>query len=301
MRIATHDQRFHADDLFAVVILEGLFGDDCSVEVLRSRETHKLIRADFRIDVGGRYKPGDGDFDHHQDNAPKRQNGEPYAAAGLVWDVFGFRLVKHIRPDLNEHQVAEIAQDMDRFLFRPLDLADNGMTPDIVEREAYTLVHMVDALNPAGFSVTDEERDMAFHNALNIAWNVILSEIQHSADRVLARGLVKEALARRKDNRIVVLEKCVPWQQTVCKDPDALYVVFPEVGGENWRVQAVPPQPGSFDKRKPLPAEWGGLNGDDLVLRTEVSDAVFCHKNLFIAGAKTREGATALARLAMDS
>ncbi len=63
MRVATHPGGFHADDVFAIAALRLVHGD---LEVVRSRDPEVLAAADLRVDVGGRYAPATGDFDHHQ-------------------------------------------------------------------------------------------------------------------------------------------------------------------------------------------------------------------------------------------
>ena len=61
----------------------------------------------------------------------------------------------------------------------------------------------------------------------------------------------------------------------------------------------MPTAPGSFENRRSLPAEWGGLRSDELAAATGVDDAVFAHVAGFYASAGSRDGITALAKLAM--
>jgi uncharacterized UPF0160 family protein len=100
------------------------------------------------------------------------------------------------------------------------------------------------------------------------------------------------------DKEILTLDEGMPWQRTVLEHSEyILYVVFPS--GGTWRVQAVPEKLGSFNVRQPLPQEWAGLPEEELKKITGVDDAVFCHPGRFICGARTKEGALALARLAL--
>ena len=64
-------------------------------------------------------------------------------------------------------------------------------------------------------------------------------------------------------------------------------------------VDAMPPEPGSFAQRLPLPKAWAGLQGEELAAQTGVADAVFVHLRRFVAAARTREGALAMARAAL--
>src|SRR3989344_4003440 len=89
--IATHDGNFHADDVFAIAILKMIYPD---VVVVRTRDNALMEKADLRVDVGFKYDPSTGDFDHHQaGGAGKRANGIEYAACGLIWKHFGQLLV----------------------------------------------------------------------------------------------------------------------------------------------------------------------------------------------------------------
>ena len=51
--------------------------------------------------------------------------------------------------------------------------------------------------------------------------------------------------------------------------------------------------------RRDLPEGWAGLRDKELARVTGVSDAVFAHRNRFMAVAKSKEGAIALAKLAL--
>jgi uncharacterized UPF0160 family protein len=50
-----------------------------------------------------------------------------------------------------------------------------------------------------------------------------------------------------------------------------------------------------------MPSSWAGKNANELSEITGVTDVTFCHKGLFIAGAKSKEGAIKLARLAIEN
>ena len=66
-------------------------------------------------------------------------------------------------------------------------------------------------------------------------------------------------------------------------------------------VNTIRTKPGSFDSRKNLPEAWGGLRDEELARISGVPDATFCHKGLFLAIAKTKEGALKLAEKALSN
>ncbi|MGL4368884.1 MAG: MYG1 family protein, partial [Spirochaetota bacterium] len=113
-----------------------------------------------------------------------------------------------------------------------------------------------------------------------------------------ARGKVQEAIRASKDPRFVVLESYCPWQEVVVLETQAQFVLFPSSTGD-WRIRAVPDKIGSFYTRRSFPKHWGGLSREELAAVTGVEDATFCHPALFIAGAKSKEGAMKLLNLAI--
>ena len=67
-------------------------------------------------------------------------------------------------------------------------------------------------------------------------------------------------------------------------------MLFPGVQ-KDWKLVAIPPSEHAFGQKRSLPAAWAGLSGDELAIVSGEDSAVFCHKNLFIAGFSTRDGA----------
>jgi uncharacterized UPF0160 family protein len=57
----------------------------------------------------------------------------------------------------------------------------------------------------------------------------------------------------------------------------------------------MPPEPGSFEQRLPLPQAWAGLQDAALAEASGVADAVFVHLRRFVGAARSRAGALDLA------
>ena len=279
----THSHLFHADDVFAAAVLRLLQPD---LEIRRSRDPAVVGRAALAFDVGG------GRYDHHQPGGNgQRENGIPYAAFGLIWRDYGARVCGS----------AAVAAEVDRLLVQAIDASDNGVDLAVPVRADVTPVGLDSVLfwlNPSWQEA--QEPDSAFEEALVLAQLILRRAIARAQGKLSAVEIVRAAAAAAADPRIIVLEERVAWQSEVCaRAPDALYVVFPSP--EEWCVQAVPLQPDSFEMRRPLPAAWAGLRDEALQAATGVADATFAHRNAFIAGATTRAGALALARLAVDT
>lgn len=63
-----------------------------------------------------------------------------------------------------------------------------------------------------------------------------------------------------------------------------LYVIYPDETSGDWRVQAVPVSPDSFESRKALPVAWRALRDDSLSLASGVEGCIFVHASGFIGG-----------------
>jgi uncharacterized UPF0160 family protein len=159
-------------------------------------------------------------------------------------------------------------------------------------------------MNPTGEGA---DFDSAFERAVELAGVLLAAEIrsamQAELDRARILAQAQEALA--EGETVLVLERGGSWQSPViAANAEAStgidFVVYPDPRGQ-WMIQCVPPTEGSFDKRLPLPEEWAALRDQELQALTGVADAIFCHPGRFIAGAATREGVLAMAKLAIRS
>lgn len=290
-KIGTHDGVFHADEILAVALLKRAWPN---AQVIRSRDPEVLATADVLVDVGARYEHRKV-LDHHFVNAAK-DGGVTMSSAGLV--------ARDFREEVFQGD-DDVADVVIRDLVKPVDAGDNGESNPVAVEAAgvlhFTLAHAVNVFNPAAGEETD--RDAAFQVALGFVQAVLERTIAHARVEAAAAPIARAALAAADDPRIVVLESYAPVDGWLIDNaPGALFTVYPGPGeGGTWMVKAVPPAHGSFAQRKPLPEGWAGLRDAALAEVTEVEDSVFCHVARFICGAKSKEGALALAALAADA
>jgi len=52
MKIATHDERFHADEIFAIAILKSVFPH---AKIIRTRKPEIYSKCDIVVDIGREY------------------------------------------------------------------------------------------------------------------------------------------------------------------------------------------------------------------------------------------------------
>lgn len=295
MRVATHSGSFHADEVFALATLRAVHGAG-NVEIVRTRDRDLHAAADLRVDVGHAYDPAAGSFDHHQrGGAGERDNGIRYASFGLVWRAFGVQACG------GDEAAAALVEES---LVQGVDANDTGQTiarPLIDGVSAMSVSGVIGGFNPTWEEPDDEAAtDARFHEALAVAEGILSREIRSAGATARAQRIVAERVAASADERIVELDRGLPWYRAVhAHAPGALFVVVPKSSG--WGVQAVPAVLGQFANRKDLPEAWAGLEHEALQAVTGVPDAVFCHAARFLAVAKSREGAMALAKAAVEA
>lgn len=285
--VVTHNGKFHADDVFSIATLQLVYSD---LTLIRTRDAQQIADADIVVDVGHEYDAARGRFDHHQrGGAGARDNGIPYSSFGLVWQEYG--------PSLCQHDQA-VVNAVDAQLVSVIDAIDCGY---ILKGESgVSLSKTISLFNPTWQEPS--EFDACFNEAVAFAQRILLRFIASVSSEIYAEQQVQEAILQAEDPQLIVLESYIPWQKTVHRHaPQALYVVYPSATGSQWMIQAVPTEPGAFSERKALPATWAGLDNEALQQLTGVSDAVFCHNGLFIAGAVSFTGIKQLAALALQS
>ncbi|WP_029068967.1 MYG1 family protein [Jonesia quinghaiensis] len=287
MIIATHNGKFHADDVFGVALLTEIHPD---ATIVRTRDPQRLAEADIVLDVGGEYNTETRRYDHHQKSSGARPNGILYSAFGLLWQDYGRQWCNN----------DDVWLKIDTRLVTAIDAVDNGQDlyslTDFGIRP-FDLSEYLGLFNPIG---DDEDFDSQFTVAVELA-RTILHRLKAKYVAVLdAERYFQQAYAASPDRRYVILERYIPHGGISSKQPELLYTVYPGATG-NWTIQAVRPDNAQFSNRKDLPAAWRGLNGSELAEVTGVADAVFCHKAGFICAAQTRDGAQELLRQALEA
>ncbi len=298
--LITHSGSFHCDEAFAYVVLRlalGLSEPGKDHRLIRTRDAETIAKGDYVWDVGLAYDPAAQRFDHHQRGAPTREDGTPYSAAGLIWQHHGEAALRALlRPDGAEEMAPTIAAELDRGLIRRIDEVDNGTASS---REPLDLAALVGDCNlPWDNEATDRQaaEDAAFLEAVALLEGVLRRRVRVMRSRLAADARVVAAHAASADPRVLELERGMPWKNVVFShELPVLFAVYPVPNG-NWMVDAMPPEPGSFAQRLPLPERWAGLQAEALAAESGVADAVFVHVRRFVGGARSRAGAVDMAR-----
>ncbi|MCJ9752600.1 MYG1 family protein [Neorhizobium sp. BETTINA12A] len=296
--LVTHSGGFHADELLSSVVLSRLFP---KARIVRSRAPEWITPGADRIiyDVGGAYDAAAQIFDHHQRGAPLRGDGQPYSSFGLVWEHYGRDYLAAL--GLPQAHIEALHASFDASFVLPIDLMDNGaLSPSIAGPLAgLTLPSLLETLKPVFDEKDPEAENRAFHAALAIAGSFVEARIAQSAAKLRAEALVHQAIVDTGEGRILELPAGMPFRPAIVKAgaDHLLFVVHPR--DKDWCLTTIRRADEGFEVRADLPAAWAGLTDRDLEAACGVEGASFCHNGRFIAAARTREAALAMAELAV--
>jgi len=283
--IATHNGNFHADDVFSVAALKSIIP---SFKLIRTRDLELINKADIVIDVGDKYDPDADRFDHHQrGGAGERKNGIPYSSFGLIWKKYGVAICQGDQ---------DVANSVDTVLVSMIDALDCGYVKGVYN--GISLSQTIAMFNPTWQE--DSHFDRCFDEAVDFAARILTRFIAAAEGDISAKEIVAKAVENANDPRVIELEKYTPWKEVVhALSEEALFIIYPSESGK-WIIHTVPAELGSFEDRKSLPKSWAGLSDQALNEVIGIDDAMFCHNNLFIAGAVSLTSIKKMASIALQ-
>lgn len=292
--VVTHNGLFHADESFGVAFLSLLL--DSEVRVVRTRNPAQIEQADVALDVGGEYDNAKLRYDHHQREFTDVHEGTSVklAACGLIWRHFGTCLITKLHPELDIEQVKSLWQSVDETICRPVDLQDNGQgtfNVEGAEAQALTITMMVSSFNQQ--DIYSPAQDEAFMRVVEILKEYILNFLRAGANKLQLLKEAEETVKAQLGSRVLVLDKFLPYRETVLKanaEEGGQFdlVTYPSQG--QWNIQTIPVDdtPENFySQRVSLPQRLWGLTGPDASKESLGGSAlVFCHKTGFLAAVK---------------
>jgi uncharacterized UPF0160 family protein len=294
LKLVTHDGSFHADDVFTCAALSLMLEkNNEQFAIIRTRDQEIIDSGDYVFDVGEIYNENLNRFDHHQTGgAGRRENSIEYSSFGLVWKKFGQKIA------------GKVADFIEQKLVLPIDANDNGIDlgknnfEDILP---YTINDVLLIFSPT--ALEDIDKDKQFLKALVWAKEILKREIEKANDQIEITKIIRDFYKKAKDKRLIIIDtpkvsRYEIWD-ALQDFPEPLFVVYGD--NEDWSGVAMKREKNSFGNRKDFPAPWAGLRKKELQNLTKVPDAVFCHRNLFLAVAKSKEGAVKLAQIAVGS
>ena len=217
--IAVHGGIFHADDVACVALAKIMWP---GIKVLRVNSVESLPQNTIVCDIGF------GEFDHHQNPAPRWDDGSFAAACGRLF------VAKFYDSDIFPSE--EEADEFYWTYISPIEEQDTG-------GKRNPLSEAIKALNPSWDS--QETTEDAFRKAVDLLEKIFRQAIKNAWSSYRAKDEVKKALLN-SDNGIVVLEKFLPWQNELAGR--AKFVIFPSIRG-GFNLQVIPR---SMDDRTPM-------------------------------------------------
>lgn len=292
--VVTHNGLFHADEGFGVAFLNLLLGSE--MRVVRTRNPQEIEDAYVALDVGGVYDNDGLRYDHHQREFTEVHEGTSVklATCGLIWRHFGSIVITKLHPELDVEQVQTLWQSVDETICRPVDMQDNGQCTfktDGAEAQALTITMMVSSFNQQ--DIYSPAQDEAFMRVVEILKEYILNFLRAGANKLQLLKEAEETVKAQLGSRVLVLDKFLPYRETVLKanaEEGGQFdlVTYPAKG--QWNIQTIPldDTPENFySQRVSLPKRLWGLTGPDASKESLGGcDLVFCHKTGFLAAVK---------------
>lgn len=160
--IGTHDGIFHTDEVLAVALIQyACKALGKKFEVVRSRDFSTLSNCSLRVDVGGKYSPETGDFDHHHDKSLP-------SAFGLVYQ--DLMLMCPLN-DMSEPFFAE-------FVTGVSIMDTNPTSVTLPEQPVRNLSQIV-----SGFNNLKKNQDVQFSLAVSVAALILENEFRSAQEK----------------------------------------------------------------------------------------------------------------------
>ena len=278
----THNGTMHADEVFATAFLDLYLGD---VRVFR---TSSVSSEDLDDDIFI-YDIGRGKYDHHQQDALRRENNLLYSSVGLLWKELG----KDFLTKWDFSNVDLLYDAIDKDLVEGIDGDDNGVFPKIeCPYKVKTLPNVIKIFNPSFDSYQTE--DEQFLRAVSLAKMIWEEEISYLNGKVLASEKVNHLLDEQDPNvKYLFLEEYLPYEEALLSNPKAdslQFVAFPSNRG-GYVIKTIPKSSEDHTLRVLFPEEWAGLEEKELEKVSHIPGLKFCHTGRFIVSCSTKESA----------
>lgn len=273
-RIFTHRSVFHADEVFAIAIVR-LVKPNVKIHRVSVEDAEAMKGQYILIDTGREYDPKKELYDHHQEFLT-RDDGFPYASAGLLWKQCGDSIT----------QDQDVSNRVDELLIKGIDAADADGEFQHVGICSAGDVGIVTLSNIIGsFNTDDIQNDdlqmIGFMKAVDFATMIILNAVK-SAEKYIEDLIEFDSLVTEEGNVITLPKYVKDWREMICGNfPNINFVIMP--GGQSpFQLLSVPVKASSRELKQPIERpEWFGG---------------FIHQTKWIAGCKSLEEAEKLAK-----
>lgn len=256
--VVTHNGRFQADEVFAIAALRFL-NEDLQVQRVHRDNSPAIQAADMRVDIGKKFAPETGDFDHHQAQGAGVRPGAPayripYASAGLIWLTYGLEICGGD---------AQIWENVDRQLFIHVDAADTGHK--LFEGTASTVPTIIARHNHDN-PYDDEGQMDRFLRMVDFAKLVIEDAIRNAQKELERSQMIAQALKETTNTTVLELPRITDWRDSasrkLLREHKVRAVIMP-FNGDSYAVQITDAGifPDSWRKQEKACHKLLGLSG----------------------------------------
>ena len=247
-------------------------------------------------------------YDHHQIGGNgSRENGTPYASAGLYWKYNGREIIEKLSIQnfnsmLSTETIDSVFYSLDTMIFQEIDKIDNG----IPARE--TAFDYIPSFLPS-WRTSDNFKSAyedSFKAVLEVTISILTQIILSRIDRISSFNYVLELYRKDPNRKIMELPgQSFPWLTPVVLMNQEFngqidFVIFKYPSG-GWAAQCVPPsQEERFNQRVPFPESWAGQT-KELPRISGVTSATFCHNGRFFARADSKDDIIKMCNIAIES
>lgn len=209
-KVITHDGQFHADEIFAIALLECIYGTCTITRTRKILPKHKTPEY-WLIDVGGELDPTNLNFDHHQD---------------LSLDASCLLVLEHL---FRKDKISEFVFDRLFIDFMSVSMIDRG---SYAQANGFQVNSLIKSLNH--IQNLPNRQDTGFKTALIIAKAYVFSVLEQEDSSQKSRGIFNTG--GRIGNALLVCDEYPTfWKE---HEPKALVLIAPNTSGL-WCVHSI--------------------------------------------------------------
>ena len=311
VKIGTHDESFHCDDVLACVMLK-MLPEYKNADIIRTKHKSLLDTCDIVVDVGGVFDHSKKRYDHHQHEFDKTMKSisqgklkyeTKLSSAGLVYWFYGKSIICHflkINAGQEKAKLEYIFESAYKFFIKEIDHLDNHGGG----KNSWTgLTARVGRLRPKW-----DDETQNFKDCFNAAYNLVKSEfidcLREFESIWRARNIWKEKLNQRetfhRSGRVLILDKWIPGRDDLNRiqkeleiqdDETILYIVTPDPGHDRYTIKCTNTKYEEGNNKTLFPQKWRGKENVELEKITKIPGSKYVHAGGWTAASDTIETA----------
>ena len=285
LRIATHNGKFHADELLSIAMIKYAIERASSLsstrkcpvkfEIIRTRDQKKIEEADIAVDVG------DGQFDHHS-TTDRYPNGIQMSSCGKV--------LSAVEGD------SVLVALMNSWTLYAVQTTDNGEKSFKFTNNFFNWVGLMNETY-SEMKASDQNNDKPFYLALEMVEILYKRMYKAAKEHILAQGYLQHCTRHFRQQILELPSSSVPWKYFVAFQlPTIKAILCPDSSNDTWTVRWVPKYMGAHETKLLWPVEWrsekDACEGNTtLAAKKYEFGCRFCHKSLVMANFDSRDHA----------